>query len=69
LATFVLTEIHPEATNLSYEYFSETEHWLLNKEISVSQVFLSISKSINDLFRAVENEAATRKKELEVKEE
>jgi hypothetical protein len=66
--TFVLTELSPESTNLSYSYLSETDHWLLNKEVSVTRVFSSIARSINDLFEAIEDEALLRKKEEEAKE-
>lgn len=51
---FTLTEIDKSKTEVTYEYYSETDHWLLNKEISVPQVFASISNSISELFKSVE---------------
>lgn len=57
-AQFVLTEVGPSETLLSYEYHAETEHWILNKEVSIPQVFASISKSINDLVKTVTAESS-----------
>lgn len=56
-ASFTLTEVSPKETTLSYQYSAETEHWILNKEVSVPQVFSSISKSINDLVKTMEKES------------
>ena len=55
--TFVLTEISPTETQFDYEYYAETDHWVLNKEISVSQVFSSITKSLNDLWVSIDQES------------
>jgi hypothetical protein len=63
-ATFVLTEVRPKETTLSYEYKAETEHWILNKEVSVPQVFASISKSINDLVKTVDKESQVQARDL-----
>lgn len=68
LGTFVLTELTPDSTHLSYSYSSETDHWLINKEVSVPRVFSSIGRSINDLLHAIEDEARLRKKEQDEKE-
>ncbi len=67
-ASFVLTEISPNQTHMAYEYSAETDHWILNKEVSVPQVFASISKSINDLVNTVEAASAVQKRELASKE-
>lgn len=67
-STYILTEIAPNTTHLAYSYSSETDHWLLNKEVSVPQVFGSISKSINDLMKTVENESSFQKREIASKE-
>lgn len=67
LGTFVLTELTPDSTNLSYTYSAETDHWLLNKELSVPRVFSSIAQSLNDLFKAIEDEALVKKKEEKAK--
>lgn len=63
-ATFVLTEVSPKETTLTYEYKAETEHWILNKEVSVPQVFASISKSINDLVKTVDKESQVQTRDL-----
>jgi hypothetical protein len=52
-STFILTQLSDQQTLLNYEYLAETDHWILNKEVSVPQVFSSISKSINDLVKTV----------------
>lgn len=62
--TFVLTEISPYQTHLTYKYTAETDHWLLNKEVTVPQVFASISKSINNLLKTVEAESSYQKRKL-----
>lgn len=68
LSTFTLTEVSPNETSLKYEYEAQTDHWLLNKEVSVPQVFASISRSINDLLRSIEAESLSQKRELASKE-
>ena len=59
---YTLTEIAPGKTELRYLYKATTKHWVLNKELSVPQVFASISKSINNLVATigVESETQTR---------
>lgn len=59
---FVLTEISPEQTKFEYEYSASTTHWVLNKEVSIPQVFSSLSRSIKDLLKSVEDEALLQKK-------
>lgn len=61
---YTLTEVSPSKTHMTYEYKAETDHWILNKEISVPQVFATISKSINDLMKTVETESYLQKREL-----
>lgn len=61
---YTLTEIGPSETQMTYEYQADTNHWILNKEISVPQVFASISKSINDLMKTIETESSLQKREL-----
>jgi hypothetical protein len=63
-STFLLTEVSPTETSLSYQYNAETEHWILNKEVSVPQVFASISKSINDLVKTVVTESAIQSRDV-----
>lgn len=66
--TYTLTEVAPNVTHLTYSYLAETDHWLLNKEISVPQVFASISKSVNELMKTVETESSYQKREIASKE-
>jgi hypothetical protein len=47
---FHLTQLDLNKTQLTYTYESSTDHWLLNKEIMVSEIFESTAKGINDLF-------------------
>ena len=68
IATYTLTELAPNITSMTYEYTADTDHWLLNKEVSVPQVFASISKSVNDLVKTVEAESSLQKRELASKE-
>jgi hypothetical protein len=63
-STYFLTEIESKKTELRYEYKADTEHWILNKEVSVPQVFSSISKGINDLLKAVDSESNKISREL-----
>jgi hypothetical protein len=63
-ATFILTELSPNETQVSYSYSAETSHWLLNKEVAVPQVFASISKSINDLMKTIDEGSTTQKREI-----
>ncbi len=60
---YTLTEISPGKTELRYIYKGTTTHWILNKELSVPQVFAGISKSINNLVSSIgtESEVQTRK--------
>ncbi len=64
IGTFTLTEVSPNETTLTYEYSAETEHWILNKEVSIPQVFASISKSINDLVKTVAAESSVLTRDL-----
>lgn len=61
---FILTETSPTETKVNYEYHASTDHWILNKEVSVPQVFASMSKSINDLIKTIEDESSLQKREL-----
>lgn len=67
-SSYTLTELAPNITSMSYEYTADTDHWLLNKEVSVPQVFVSISKSVNDLVKTVEAGSSLQKRELASKE-
>ncbi len=52
-ARYTLTEIAPGKTEFRYLYKAATAHWVLNKELSVPQVFASIRKSINNLVYSI----------------
>lgn len=64
---YVLTSLENMKTEVSYEYHAETQHWLLNKQLSVPQVFASISLGVTEMFRtvyqavSVNREVASRK--------
>ena len=62
--TFTLTQIDANQTHLAYEYRAETDHWLLNKEVSVPQVFASIGRSVNNFMKTVETESSLQKRGL-----
>lgn len=64
LSSYRITEVSPTETLVRYEYSATTKHWLLNKELSVPQVFASISKSINILVKSIEDESSTLKREV-----
>lgn len=53
---FKLTQVEENKTKLEYSYFSETDHWLLNKSVSVGKVFDSMAKSIDLLFFSIKKE-------------
>ena len=61
---FVLTELETNKTHLTYEYKAHTDHWVLNKEVSVPQVFASISKSINDLVHSIDKESVIQSRNI-----
>jgi hypothetical protein len=61
---FTLTMLGPKETELTYDYKADTDHWILNKEVSIPQVFSSISKSINDLVRTVDTESNLQSRDL-----
>lgn len=52
-AKYTITEIDNKSTILNYYYASETDHWLLNKSISVGKVFDSMGASIGLLFDSI----------------
>jgi hypothetical protein len=62
--TYTLTQIGPKETELSYEYKADTDHWILNKEVSIPQVFASISKSINDLVKTIDAESQSQNRDV-----
>jgi len=64
ISSYKVTEVSPTETLVRYEYSATTKHWLLNKEITVPQVFSSISKGINLLFESIEGESSFLKREV-----
>lgn len=61
---YTLTEIAPGKTELRYIYKGTTTHWVLNKEVSVPQVFSSLSKSINNLVSSIGSEAEVQTRSI-----
>lgn len=61
---FKLTEMAENKTTLKYTYSSETDHWLLNKSVSVSKVFDGMAKSIDLLFYSIQKEAVALGKKV-----
>lgn len=64
ISSYRITEVSPSETLVRYEYSATTKHWLLNKELSVPQVFSSISRGINLLFESIEGESSYTKREV-----
>jgi hypothetical protein len=67
-ATYALRKLGPQETLLRYDYEAVTDHWLLNKEVTVPQVFATISKSMNDQIKTVEEEALHQTWEVAAKQ-
>ncbi|MGE3608721.1 MAG: hypothetical protein AB7I27_03960 [Bacteriovoracaceae bacterium] len=61
---YTMIELSPNETQVFYEFEAQTDHWVLNKEVSVPQVFSSIGKSINDLIVAVDTESTVLTREI-----
>lgn len=61
---YTITEIAPGKTELRYIYKGTTTHWVLNKELSVPQVFASISKSINNLVSTIGTESEVQARSI-----
>jgi hypothetical protein len=64
LVNYTLTEVSPNETTLEYSMHTETEHWLLNKELSIPQVFATISKSVNDLVNNIESDSRHQTRDI-----
>jgi prolyl oligopeptidase PreP (S9A serine peptidase family) len=64
VTTFTLTAISPQQTKITFDYNSETDHWLLNKVISVPQVFSFISRDMLDTMNSLEKEASKQLREI-----
>lgn len=61
---YTITEIAPGKTELRYIYKGTTTHWVLNKEVSVPQVFAIISKSINNLVSSIGTETEVQARSI-----
>lgn len=57
---FIMTKLDDTKTNFEYEYIGKTDHWLLNKEMTVNEAYENIAKGINFLVESVEKEVATK---------
>lgn len=47
---FHLQALAPQKTQITFTYESSTDHWLLNKEMMLGEIFESTAKGLNDLF-------------------
>ncbi|MDA8792532.1 hypothetical protein N9N67_04760 [Bacteriovoracaceae bacterium] len=56
---FVLDQISPNKTSISYSYVSVTDHWLLNKSVSAGTVMEKMESSFITLFSNIKIEAST----------
>jgi hypothetical protein len=54
-AIYTLIPIKANKTKITFQYKSKTDHWLLNKSISVGRVFDSMSKTLNGLFSSLKS--------------
>ncbi len=61
-AIFKFKEKAPDKTIFTYDYYSQTDHWLLNKSIAVGEFFDGMSRSFNRLFTSVEKHLTNTKK-------
>ncbi|HXH30338.1 MAG TPA: hypothetical protein VNJ01_05975 [Bacteriovoracaceae bacterium] len=59
-----LTEASPKETHLSYQYEAETDHWVLNKQVNVPQIFASITKNIKETINVIDQEASEQSREV-----
>jgi len=55
---FILKEITPNKTEVTFMYEMATDHWLVNKKIVAGKVFSDLRESILALFSKVEEQAA-----------
>ncbi len=58
---FVLIEKAKDKTIFNYEYIGKTDHWFLNKDMMVGQVYDTVATGIDDLFKSVEVESSAQK--------
>ncbi len=61
---YTLTETSPKETFLTYEYTAETDHWVLNKQLNVPQIFSSISKTIKEALTVIDKEASEQSRSV-----
>lgn len=61
---YVLTETSPSSTRIDYFSDAQTEHWVLNKELSIPQVFASLGKGIQELLKSVELDSRTHNRDI-----
>lgn len=54
---FKLTALSANETQVDYTYSTETTHWLLNKEVTVPQVFAGMGQGLKDLWVSIEANA------------
>lgn len=61
---YVLTETSPSSTRIDYFSDAQTEHWVLNKELSIPQVFASLGKGIQELLKSVEQDSQIQNRDI-----
>lgn len=62
--TYVLTDLSDKRTELRFELTTATEHWLLNKQLLVPQVFSSLSHGTTDVVKAMEDASTLDKRTI-----
>jgi hypothetical protein len=53
---FILTGLDKNKSHLQYIYQSQTDHWVLNKEMVVAEFFENMSYGVNELFTAINSD-------------
>lgn len=64
MVKYVLTETSATSTRLDYFSDAQTEHWVLNKELSIPQVFSSLGKGIQELLKSVEIDSSLSARDI-----
>lgn len=59
---FRLKQIEKNKIELDYKYYLDTNHWLLNKSISVSEIFDSIAMGLDELFKSIDDHLTSKTK-------
>lgn len=57
---FIMTKLDENKTQFDYEYIGKSDHWMLNKEMMVNEVYEGIAKGINFLWESIEKDVAIK---------